>query len=164
MSETTRYQVTKSRYYLTDSLPEGRLIWVDEEPGRADVQILRGHATKAFVDHMTREHEYILGGGVSAWSQYWTPGEARAEGEPLHLDYARARWALSPTGDIAVALEQDGGFVWVIREGHVDPLVVEAFNKILLRLVGDGLWRQDFEENAPSGSAADQAQTAAPQD
>jgi hypothetical protein len=138
------YRLTQSIYKLVDSLPHGRSIWVDEEPGRADVHILRGEATQAFCTRMTEMHEHIL--SEAFWVQVWEEGALRVGAPPQRLGFAHATWEIddenNTVGELAVPLERAGRFVWMIRAGHVKPTAVAEMNQLLLRIVGDGLWQQ----------------------
>lgn len=154
------YRVTQSSYVLKDELPDGRAVWIDEEPGRADVWIRRGMATQAFCTHMTKQHAYILGGGGPSWVQVWTDGEVRADGPIPEVPVARAWWEIDDAnnhvGELAIPLEKDGAFVWYIREGHVKPATVEQMNRYLASMVGRGLWVQrDWDDEAGTATPSE---------
>jgi len=137
------YRIAESRYEIRDTLPDGRVAYIDEVPGRADVHLLRGHATKAFCTRMNEMHKYIL--GQPFWVQVWEPGVPRLDGPAEGLGFGRARWELVPTGDVCTPIEREGAFVWLIREGHVSPQAVAQMNRYLQRIVGDGLWQQRWD-------------------
>jgi len=137
------YRIAESSYKVVSTLPPGKFVHIEEEPGRADVHLLRGHATKAFCTTMTEMHRYIL--GAPFWVQVWEPGVPRADGPIEGLGFAKASWELVPIGDVCTPIEREGGFVWLIREGHVSPQAVIQMNRYLERIVGDGLWQQRWD-------------------
>ena len=146
------HPITDYHYELVDAdeLPDGRVCWIEETPGTAVSKFLRGHATQELVDFMTTAHRPII--EHQLWQQYWEPGAARLEAPVQGLGYARARWELLRPGDehimkpddIAVPLERNGEFIWVVRPPHASAQAIEEFSLLLARLVQDGLWRQNL--------------------
>jgi hypothetical protein len=153
------YEITEHRYELVDHLPDGMLCRLVEKPGSAIVQFLRGDATKELMRFMTERHELILV-TKQMWVQVWEPGAPRSEAPAQGLGIARARWQLltpeeearlpEPDAGIAVAGERDGVFVWFIRPPHVTQEAVDQWNRILERIVGDGLWQQRWNQGGDS--------------
>ncbi|MFJ9645030.1 hypothetical protein [Streptomyces sp. NPDC101206] len=152
MPEYEIHALTDFHYELIDALPDGLVCQVKETPGTAVTYILKGHATPEFAAFMSEVVRPVLEPG--GWHQYWEPGAPRLELPPQGLGYATAKWeviteedadAILAPGELARGVERAGAFVYLIRPGHASPELVDAFNAILDRLIGDGLIRQDWQ-------------------
>lgn len=151
-----KYEIHPMRdfhFELVDSLPDGLVLRVEETPGTAVTYILKGHARQEFIAFMSEAVRPILEHG--RWHQYWEPGAPRLEIPAQGLGYGEARWELlTPEsedilrpGEIAVGVEREGAFVYLIRPGYVSPEAVAAYNAVLARLIGDGLFRQNWRDD-----------------
>lgn len=156
MPEYEIHPITDSHYELVDSLPDGKVCDIVESPGRSVSRFVKGYATQELMDYMTETVGFILSEPENRWVQVWVPGEPRLELPPQGLGIAAARWELLtpdtehllPTPEIAIPVEREGAFVFLIRPPHARPEAVAQFNIYLDRFVGDGLWRQRWNPDA----------------
>ncbi|MFE9737304.1 hypothetical protein [Streptomyces sp. NPDC006477] len=140
-------EVTEARYELVrgDRLPTGRVCRVQEAPGLAVVQILTGEATERLCDELNEFHRSIL--IEDRWIQTPITDPDRIEHEAERLGVADAWWELRsdlPANILCVPLEQRARFTWLVRDGEASERLVREMNRYLKRIVGDGLWRQNW--------------------
>ncbi|MFF3398291.1 hypothetical protein ACFYW6_07230 [Streptomyces sp. NPDC002659] len=140
-------EITAIRYEnaTDDELPDGSHIDIQEASGLAIVRLRKGYASPLLCTQLTEMsrpmHE------CARWVQDWdgTPDRAHQPVEGRHI--ASARWELRPPTDLpdglaCIPIERPGEIVWFIRVGEARPELVDEMNRILERIVGDGLWRQ----------------------
>lgn len=132
----------------------GKVCRILEEDGALVVHIKQGEAEQDLCDALNDLHRQILG-TEGRWAQSWDGREDRADASPQGLRMAEVSWRLEradrmPRGDNCLPLEEEGRFVWLIREGLASPQLVAEMNDYLARITGDGLWVQRWGKRASS--------------
>ncbi|MFC8290040.1 hypothetical protein ACFUJ0_06240 [Streptomyces sp. NPDC057242] len=140
-------KVTEARYELIsgDRLPAGKVCRIQETPGLAVVEILTGEATERLCEELNEFHRSLL--AEERWLQTPIVDPQRIEQAPEGLGIATAEWELRPDLPTVLAcapIEKRNHFTWFIHQEHASTRLVREMNRYLLRIVGDGLWRQNW--------------------
>lgn len=131
------------------AIPADRVCRILEEDGRLVVHIRTGAVEQRLCDALNLLHQQILG-AEGRWAQNWDGTEGRADAKPQGLHLAEVSWRLEradrmPDGVDALPLEEEGRFVWLIRDGLASQQLVDEMTEYLARITGDGLWVQQWE-------------------
>lgn len=143
---------TPSAVYHLDfagQIPKGRILHVNDQPGsRADIYFHPLHAREPLVWELNCLTLHQVGFGY--WQQRWThPGRMQEGLEGLSL--AVSQWKIVPAsrmpgGRYVFPVEHKGACIWLIRSGYCTAALRDAMNDMLLRIAGDGLWEQSWNE------------------
>ncbi|MET7477941.1 hypothetical protein ABZT17_26740 [Streptomyces sp. NPDC005648] len=135
-----------------EEMPDGLVVTIKDWPGgHAEVLFRQGEVSPSLPDELTRQSNHLIVHG--SWRQAWTEGE-RVEGQALGLLLGVNRWEsvpshLMPPGHIVFPIQEEGLCVWVVDEDCVSRKVRNDMNDMLLRMVGDGLWYQNWPKSRP---------------
>ncbi|MFF2640352.1 hypothetical protein ACFVUB_11215 [Streptomyces niveus] len=135
-------------------IPPGKVCRILEEDGALIVHIKQGEAEQRLCYALNELHRQILG-SEGRWAQKWDGRKDRADATPQGLRVAEVSWRLEraermPRDVDALPLEEEGRFVWLIREGLASPQLVDEMTEYLARITGDGLWVQQWDKGASS--------------
>ncbi|MFH8619201.1 hypothetical protein ACH4E8_29625 [Streptomyces sp. NPDC017979] len=143
--------IAKIRYQIdTDGcIPADRVAYITEAAGHATAYFRPGHATAALCERLTALQRPLLEYGQ--WVQDWDESDCahRADKPAEGRSIARASWEivparLLPDGVLCFPVEKPGAFVWMIREKQITAQCLAEMNAYCARIVGDGLWRQQW--------------------
>ncbi|MHB9861953.1 hypothetical protein [Streptomyces sp. YIM S03343] len=130
-------------------IPRGELVHVDEGPdGQADVYFHRLHVREPVVWELNWLTLHQV--GLEFWRQQWTH-EGRMQEGPEDLGIAVSSWKIVPASSMPDAryifpVEHKGSCVWLVRSGYCTVDFRNAMNATLVRIAGDGLWEQSWNE------------------
>ncbi|MFB6948927.1 hypothetical protein ACFV85_14780 [Streptomyces niveus] len=132
-------------------IPADRVCRIVEDDGALTVHIKAGAAEQRLCDALNDLHRQILK-TEGRWAQKWDGQADRVDAKPQGLAQAEVRWRIEradrmPRGVDALPLEEEGRFVWLIREGLASDQLVTEMNAYLARITGDGLWEQRWSAN-----------------
>ncbi|MFE2556635.1 hypothetical protein ACFXGT_11455 [Streptomyces sp. NPDC059352] len=139
--------MTEARYELVDAskLPAGRVCRILEEPGLTVVRIMTGEATERLCEELNAFHRSIL--TEERWTQTPITDPHRIEQPAEGLGIADAQWELDsslPASIPCVLLEDLSRLTWLIHEDDATKRLCREMNRYLKRIIGDGLWRQNW--------------------
>lgn len=127
----------------------GRLIRIDDIPGgHSNVYFHPLHIRAQLVHELNQLGLHQVGHGL--WRQRWVaPG--RVDQPVEGFDLAESNWEIVPAGEMPrrrciVPIEEDGRCTWHIKAGTCTAELAAEMNSMLERIVGDGLWRQPWDE------------------
>ncbi|MFD7978845.1 hypothetical protein [Streptomyces sp. NPDC059071] len=137
-----RYEIARH-----NTLPTGRSCSITETDGLAVVQIRPGDATQALCDELNEYHRIIF--SEHRWFQTPITDPQRLEQAPQGLAIAEAEWVIDhegrlPAEIVVVPIENCARFTWLIRPNEASDQLAREMNRYLKRIVGDGLWRQNW--------------------
>jgi hypothetical protein len=122
------------------SLPDGRVAFPLERDGEMMWAAAEGHVSPQLIEVINRTLDYLLGCGL--WRQEWG---GRPTSRPSRAWFEIVPAELLPDGYSAVPLEWDGGMMWIIAEEHASQQAAAEVNQILEHILGEGLWRQEWD-------------------
>lgn len=127
----------------------GRLIRIDDSPGgHSDVFFHPLHIRAELVQQLNQLGLHQVGHGL--WRQRWK-GHGRVNQPVEGLKVAESRWEIVPAREMprrrhVVPIEEDGICTWHIKAGYCTGALASEMNRMLERIVGDGLWLQPWNE------------------
>lgn len=127
----------------------GRLIRIDDIPGgHSNVYFHPLHIRAQLVHELNQLGLHQVGHGL--WRQRWI-GPDRVDQPSQGFDLAESRWEIVPAREMPrrrciVPIEEDGRCIWHIKAGYCTAELAAEMNSMLERIVGDGLWRQPWDE------------------
>lgn len=130
-------------------IPPGRLVYAEEgEGGVVDNYFHPLHIREALVWEMNWLLRQQVGMGL------WRPrghAEGRMQRPAEGRNVCASRWEFvspnrMPKGLHVFPLEQLKNNVWLIRAGSCSQALYNEMNQLLLRIAGDGLWEQVWDQ------------------
>ncbi|WP_329338529.1 hypothetical protein OG866_26925 [Streptomyces sp. NBC_00663] len=132
-------------------IPDGHAVWIKELPGRRAAMIFEpdGVTDPQLLEQATLQSASQMVNGE--WRQDWTGGD-RMEGPTLGKLLCVSRWEAVPPeelpeGCLIHPISRRGSCVWAVSWDSHAPRIRHGVNDQLLRLAGDGLWKQHWPGN-----------------
>ncbi|MFI1723873.1 hypothetical protein [Streptomyces sp. NPDC020489] len=112
-----------------------------------DIYLHPLHVRSDLVRDLNRIVRQQVGHGL--WRQRWTE-DGRMQDPPQGLGIAECRWELIPSADMPkgvaiMPVEGERSCIWLVRAGSCTCAMRDEMNRILERIVGDGLWVQCWD-------------------
>lgn len=134
-------------------IPDGLAVYIKELPGRRAAMLFEPDGVR---DSLLLQQARLQSANQMAtggWRQAWTEGD-RMDGPALGMLAGVSRWEPVPPDELPPGclihpISRAGSCVWAVSWDSHTPRILHGVNDQLLRLAGDGLWKQHWPGNRP---------------